>query len=346
MSDREIDPRRIALIGFGEFGKTFARGFLATGRHEVASYDILFDNSERGATLRETARAMGVEAAPTAAAAASGAQVVISAVTASSAFAVAEAAARYLRPGQFFLDINSVSPDDQARRCGGGRIIGRTLRRGRGDGPGRALWAQSADAARRHGGGGIWPRCSRPPGCAWSRSRRAIGEASAIKMCRSVMIKGIEALAVECFMTARRYGVEDRIVASLNETFKPLDWEKLAGYLIERVVQHGRRRAAEMREAAETVAAIGLDPVMTSATAIRQDWVADRVDALPALKTHDGGGVARCRGPASRAASARKRTRQSRPTARRYSAKISLRRATSWAWRAASATLTAWPTPR
>jgi 3-hydroxyisobutyrate dehydrogenase-like beta-hydroxyacid dehydrogenase len=111
-----------------------------------------------------------------------------------------------------------------------------------------------------------------------------IGEASAIKMCRSVMIKGIEALAVECFLTARRYGVEDRIVASLDETFKPLQWEKLAGYLIERVVQHGRRRAAEMREAAETVAAAGLDPLMTRATALRQDWVADQVEAAPGLK--------------------------------------------------------------
>src|SRR6185312_197423 len=103
-------------------------------------------------------------------------------------------------------------------------------------------------------------------------------------MCRSVMIKGIEGLAFECFLTARRYGVEDKIVASLAETFKPLDWEKLAGYLIERVVQHGRRRAAEMREAAETVETAGLAPLMTSATAERHDWVADQVDAVPALK--------------------------------------------------------------
>jgi 3-hydroxyisobutyrate dehydrogenase-like beta-hydroxyacid dehydrogenase len=102
-------------------------------------------------------------------------------------------------------------------------------------------------------------------------------------MCRSIMIKGVEALAVECFLTARRYGVEDRIVASLNQTF-PLDWEKLAGYLIGRTVQHGRRRAAEMREAAETVAAAGLEPLMTAATAQRQDWVADQADAVPALK--------------------------------------------------------------
>jgi 3-hydroxyisobutyrate dehydrogenase-like beta-hydroxyacid dehydrogenase len=111
-----------------------------------------------------------------------------------------------------------------------------------------------------------------------------VGQASAIKMCRSIMIKGIEALAVECFLTSRRYGVEETIIASLEETFSQMDWEKLAGYLIGRVVQHGRRRAAEMREVADTERAIGLDPVMASATAIRQDWLADEVVAEPALK--------------------------------------------------------------
>ena len=108
MSD--IAQGRIALIGFGEVGKTFAQGFLAAG-FPVASYDILFDNSEAGSALRARARAMGVDACASAAAAADGARVVISAVTATSAFDVAREAATYLRPGQFFLDINSVSPE-------------------------------------------------------------------------------------------------------------------------------------------------------------------------------------------------------------------------------------------
>jgi 3-hydroxyisobutyrate dehydrogenase-like beta-hydroxyacid dehydrogenase len=279
-----IDPRRIALIGFGEVGKSFARGFLASGRHAVAAYDILFDNSEIGAALRETARAMAVEACPSFAAAVAGAQVVISAVTAASAYAVAQEAGRHLGPGQFFLDINSVSPE--TKRADAAAVE-----------PSGADYVEAAVMAPVAPYGLAVPmllggtRAAAlaailvPAGMRMEPVASAIGEASAIKMCRSIMIKGIEALAVECFITARRYGVEDRIVASLNETFKPLDWEKLAGYLIERVVQHGRRRAAEMREAAETVAAAGLDPLMTSATALRQDWVADQVDEAPALKS-------------------------------------------------------------
>jgi hypothetical protein len=111
-----------------------------------------------------------------------------------------------------------------------------------------------------------------------------IGKASALKMCRSIMVKGFEALAVECMTTARLYGVEDAMLASLRETYPGIDWEWFAGYKIGRVVEHGRRRAAEMREAAETIAETGLVPFMARATAERQDWVADLVELRPSLK--------------------------------------------------------------
>jgi 3-hydroxyisobutyrate dehydrogenase-like beta-hydroxyacid dehydrogenase len=279
----DINDRRIALIGFGEVGTAFAKGLRASGRHELAAHDILFDNSATGAEMRERARALGVEAASSFAAAAQGARIVISAVTAASAYDVAQEAGRHLQPGQFFLDINSVSPETKRKDAAAVAISGA-------DYVEAAVMAPVAPYGLKVpmllGGRRAKELAAllAPAGMSMEPVATEIGEASAIKMCRSVMIKGIEALAVECFFTARRYGVEDRIIASLGETFRPLDWEKLAGYLIERVVRHGRRRAAEMREAAETVASAGLDPLMTAATAERQDWVADEVEALPALK--------------------------------------------------------------
>jgi 3-hydroxyisobutyrate dehydrogenase-like beta-hydroxyacid dehydrogenase len=102
-----------------------------------------------------------------------------------------------------------------------------------------------------------------------------VGHASAIKMFRSIMIKGLEALVLESMLAASEYRVEDRVLASLQETFPSLDWEKLAGYMIERVVSHGKRRAAEMREVAATLEAIGLEPLMAAASAARQQWIAD-----------------------------------------------------------------------
>src|SRR5487761_91833 len=273
---------RVALIGFGEVGSLFARELIATGRHSVATYDILFD-APQGAAMRERARALKVEPCATAAAAAAGALVVISAVTATSAADVAREAGDYLKPGQHFLDINSVSPETK-----------------RGD---EALVAKSgADYVEAAVMAPVAPygikvpmllggkraaalaEILNPSGFRMTAVAETVGQASAIKMCRSVFIKGIEALAVEGFLAARRYGVEDKVIASLDETFPSLGWEKQAGYLISRVLEHGRRRAAEVRESAEPVAAVGLEPLMTLATSRRQDWLADQVAAQPALK--------------------------------------------------------------
>jgi 3-hydroxyisobutyrate dehydrogenase-like beta-hydroxyacid dehydrogenase len=105
-----------------------------------------------------------------------------------------------------------------------------------------------------------------------------LGVTSAVKMCRSVMIKGLEAMVIESFTTARAYGVEDAVLASLKETFPGIDWEKQGAYFFQRVIEHGRRRAEEVREVAETVREIGLEPWSSQGTAERQAWVANLAD--------------------------------------------------------------------
>jgi 3-hydroxyisobutyrate dehydrogenase-like beta-hydroxyacid dehydrogenase len=109
---------------------------------------------------------------------------------------------------------------------------------------------------------------------------REIGIPSATKMCRSVMIKGIEALLMESMLSARRYGVEKDVLASLSDLLPIGDWEKLAYYMVSRSVEHGVRRAEEMREVAKTVAEAGVDPWMSDAAVERQAWAADRKSAL------------------------------------------------------------------
>lgn len=99
-----------------------------------------------------------------------------------------------------------------------------------------------------------------------------VGTAAATKMCRSIMIKGLEALLTECVLGATRYGADERVFASLAETFPGIDWPKLATYMVGRVVVHGERRAREMEEVVETLRSIDIDPIMASATARRMDW--------------------------------------------------------------------------
>ncbi|MGX1347058.1 hypothetical protein AB7M49_000634 [Bradyrhizobium elkanii] len=91
-------------------------------------------------------------------------------------------------------------------------------------------------------------------------------------------ISGLEAMVIESFTTARGYGVKDAVLASLKETFPSIDWEKQGAYFFQRVIEHGRRRAEEVREVAETVREAGLAPWSASGTAERQGWIADLAD--------------------------------------------------------------------
>ena len=107
-----------------------------------------------------------------------------------------------------------------------------------------------------------------------------IGKASATKMCRSVMIKGLEALISESLLSARHYGVEQDVLDSLNNLFPMKTWPRHAHYMISRTLEHGVRRAEEMREVALTVQAAGLDPQMSQATVERQAWAPQFAKAL------------------------------------------------------------------
>jgi 3-hydroxyisobutyrate dehydrogenase-like beta-hydroxyacid dehydrogenase len=118
---------------------------------------------------------------------------------------------------------------------------------------------------------------------AWGMDVRVVSErigvASATKMCRSVMIKGLEALVLESYATARHYGVEDAMIATLQETFPGIDWQQQGSYFFSRVAQHGQRRAEEMREAAQTVREAGFEPWMANAIAAKHDWMASMARA-------------------------------------------------------------------
>jgi 3-hydroxyisobutyrate dehydrogenase-like beta-hydroxyacid dehydrogenase len=274
----EIALRKVAIIGFGEAGSLLGAGLVAAGL-EVVMYDILLDAPAAAQAMSEKARASWVRSAPDTAAAIEGADLVMSAVTAGSSATVAAEAARSLRAGQIFLDINSVSP---ATKQGNAR----TVERSGADYVEAAVMApvpaQRMKVPMLLGGRRAEDLANalRKLGMNTTPIADRIGVASAVKMCRSVMIKGIEALAVESLMAARRFGAEEQVLASLNGTFPGMGWlESLPDYLVSRVAEHGRRRAAEMREVALTLQDVGVDPTMARATATRQEWLIDEMAA-------------------------------------------------------------------
>jgi 3-hydroxyisobutyrate dehydrogenase-like beta-hydroxyacid dehydrogenase len=202
---------------------------------------------------------------------------VISAVTATSSQDVARDAAPSLRPGQVFLDLNSVSPQTKRRNA-------RAVEASGADYVEAAVMApvppQRLAVPMLLGGRRAGPLAAALKALGMNATVVAeeIGTASAIKMCRSIMIKGLEALTVECLFAARRFGAEDAVLTSLDKTFPRMGWSaQLPDYLVSRVAEHGRRRAAEMREVALTLRDVGIVPAMATASAERQDALVRRM---------------------------------------------------------------------
>ena len=267
---------RIALIGYGEVGRILAED-LRAGGVSVVAFDLKFGGAA-GAALRSHAQQHGVQLADSHATAVRDAELVISAVTASQAVAVARTCGPSIAPRGFFLDLNSASPGakikaaDIVNAAGGRYVEGAVMTSVPPHRIKVPLLLGGPDAAA------LEPMLN-GLGFAARVHSAELGVASATKMCRSVMIKGLEAMVIEAFATARHYGVEDAVLASLKETFPGIDWEKQGAYLFQRVIEHGRRRSEEVREVAVTVREAGLEPWSAAGTAERQAWMADLADA-------------------------------------------------------------------
>lgn len=258
---------QLSFIGFGEAGQAFASGLQEAGVRHISAWDILFPEAQ-GEKLRDAARRLTVRQAASAAVALADADIVISAVTAASSLEAAASAKEHLRPHQFFLDVNSVSPgrkQETARLLQGAVryvdvAVMAPVHPARHQTP-LLLAGEHAEAvAPILGVLDMRPSIAGP----------AVGAAAAIKMVRSVMIKGIEALCLECFLAASRAGVEEQIAASLSKSYPGIDWPKVVAYNLERMASHGVRRAAEMEEAADTLRELGVAPLMTAGTIERQ----------------------------------------------------------------------------
>ena len=267
---------RIGLIGYGEVGRTFSIGLKdQPGVVASGAWDLKFADPDTRRVELNHCVMHGVTAHASMRALCEASDLVISAVTASNTLAVAREAAQFLKAGSVFLDLNSASPGTKQQAAA---VI---------DARGaHYVEAGVMTSVPPHGIrapmllGGTEAAALADLLTGWGMDAKAvshrIGVASAIKMCRSVMIKGLEALVIESYGTARKYGVEEHVLPTLQETFPSIDWQQQGGYFFSRVVQHGKRRAEEMREAANTVLEAGFEPWMATATADKQQWISER----------------------------------------------------------------------
>jgi 3-hydroxyisobutyrate dehydrogenase-like beta-hydroxyacid dehydrogenase len=264
----------VGFIGFGEAGSTIARGLRGAGVERLSAFDIKTHTPEFGPTIEGRAAESRTALVDSPFELARSSDILFSTVTSSSALEAATGTAGFLEPRHLYADLNSVSPAvkiaiDRVIHDAGARFVEAAVM--------APVLPYGHKVPMLLGGAGApaFADAMTPFGMRLEVLADArVGSAAAVKMCRSIVVKGLEALLFECVMGASQFGADHLVWASLDESFPGIDWKTLADYTTGRVVVHGERRAREMEEVADTLRAIGVDPIMAEATARRQDWAA------------------------------------------------------------------------
>jgi 3-hydroxyisobutyrate dehydrogenase-like beta-hydroxyacid dehydrogenase len=259
----------VCLLGFGEVGQALCLDLRArVGR--LSAWDLKFSDTA-SAPSRAAANHQSLAAADVKQAVA-GADLVISAVTAAQIGEAAASVAPHLKRAAYFFDLNSTSPAAKAQAAGivdsaGGRFVEAAIM--------SPISPRRAASPMLLGGAHVeaFLPLARELGFAGAEAFSGkLGAASAAKMCRSVVVKGLEALMLESLLAARQHGVEGAVLESLQSLFPANGASVTPRYLISRALVHGRRRAEEMGEAARTVAEAGVSSRMSTACAQWQEW--------------------------------------------------------------------------
>lgn len=258
----------IGFVGFGEAGFHLAKGLRSGCAAQICAYDIQAKSLEK---IQLRAAEAEIELVDSNQLLAEKCDVILSTVTANKAMEAAQQNAPYLNEKHLYADLNSISP--KLKQSIGALIDGRGA---------RFVEIAIMSPVPPHGhqvpmflGGKSAPEFVNllsPLGMNLEIISEEIGAASATKMCRSIIVKGMEALLLECVLGAVPYGVDERVFATLEETMPGMNWKKMASYMVGRVIEHGERRARELEEVAVTLREIGVDPMMTEAIVKRQDW--------------------------------------------------------------------------
>ncbi|MEH6525569.1 MAG: DUF1932 domain-containing protein [Sneathiella sp.] len=264
-----MEPEKldIALLGFGEAAGAFVSGWNTISNLSISAFDIKTDSHEKGEADGKWAayEQANVSGCSTMEEALKNADVVFSLVTADRAYFAAEQAAKYLQKKTFFLDCNSCAPGTKKRSS---KIIS-------------DIGVRYVDVAVM---APVYPKLHRTPllisGEFMAEAKTVfeclqmdanimeggVGTSSSVKMIRSIMMKGLEALFSECVLAGRRAGVDEKVIASLEQTYPGFGFADKSAYMFERMMEHGERRAAEMKEVVLTVAELGLPADMAEAT--------------------------------------------------------------------------------
>ena len=274
---------RLGLVGFGEIGNAIGSGLRAAGLASVTAYDIAAFEGSFSALIQSRARKADVELVRSPEELAQKSDYIVAVVPGSECVIAAEQIAPYVSAHHHHIDIGSATPAVKRRvaeilaargaSVADGGIMGSPLQDGL-----RTLVKISGPGAQ----------AVRDVLVPWGMNLDVVstelGAGSGIKIVRSIVMKGLEALLIECALAGRRHGIQDEVFASISEFIDARPFMQNVEFFLSTDVIHSARRAEEATMSCDALEEVGIEPVMTRATAAVLQRSADMK-----LKEHFGG---------------------------------------------------------
>lgn len=268
---------KISIIGCGEVGRCYANFLFSTGNKIV----LLCDQKPTDATV-QVAAAVGAELVTTIDARLAESDLVISAVFGGIAHEVANEALPFMKANAIYADFTTADPVSmiesaaQAERLGL-RFVDVAI-------TGAIALTQGATPLLCAGDGAeAVQTLMRASGAPIKIAGKRAGDASTLKLLRSIFTKGLEALSVECLVAAEKKGLRSELYDVLSD----IDQMSLKTFMESSVlshVVHAPRRLKEVMEAKRQMEKDHIEPLALNGVQALFQRTTNALQSAPAIE--------------------------------------------------------------
>lgn len=265
---------KITFIGFGETSYCMAKGFIEGGVEDIWTFDVMQDNEIFGPHIRWRAEDAGVIVKNSLQEAVTGRDIVIAAVPTNHTVELAGQAAPFLSKGQLYVDVSASTPGEKFEVAdaitGTGALLADCALLG-------PLTGKNLTVPQAVSGPGAKQWChyvSTFKGTDVSFISEREGDASAIKLVRTIFIKGFNALMLEMLQAADYYNVTEEVIESISKSLDGKTFRENMQRLIPGIAVHADRRVHEIEGTIEMLDTAGIDYTMSQASRDKHAYVA------------------------------------------------------------------------
>lgn len=255
----------IGFIGFGEAAFNIAQGLYGEGVRGIKAHDAMQDHEVMGKLVHKRAKESHVTLVEDSKDLVDWADVVFAAVPSTFTLGVCDEIKSHLKKNQLYVDVSASTPATKVA------IWDRIKESG-------VLFADAAMLGslpkKKHqvpitasgNGAKVFQETMAPYHMDITLAGEKAGSASAIKLVRSIFMKGIASLMIEMLEGAHSYGVSKEVIASLGKSLDGTPFESHLNRLVTGTGIHAKRRGHELEGSIDLLKDAGVEPYMTEAS--------------------------------------------------------------------------------